>query len=63
MHIKAAMYLAQRQGGYRLTTIADVFALSHYGSVSSAISGVVEEMKSDGGFEKRINIIINRLGP
>ena len=57
------MYLAQRQGGYRLTTIADVFALSHYGSVSSAISGVVEEMKSDGGFEKRINIIINRLDP
>jgi chromosomal replication initiation ATPase DnaA len=60
---KVAMYLAQKQGGYRLTEIADVFALKHCGSVSNAIFGVVKALKSDRNFEKSINAIINRLEP
>jgi chromosomal replication initiation ATPase DnaA len=58
---KVAMYLAQKQGGYRLTEIADVFALKHCGSVFNAISGVVKELKSDRNFEKSIKAITNRL--
>jgi putative transposase len=60
---KVAMYLAQNKGGLRLTEIANIFGLKHYGGVSNAIYGVVKELELDGGFEKSVNSIINRFDP
>lgn len=36
------MYLAQKQGDYRLQEIAAFFGLAHYGSVSCAIFQITE---------------------
>ena len=60
---KAAMYLAQRVGGYRLTEIAQAFGLSHYGGVSHAIFSIKQQIDEDQRLAKNINTIINRLDP
>jgi REP-associated tyrosine transposase len=56
---KAAMYLAQRVGGYRLTEIAEEFGLRHYGGVSYAAQAVKVELETDRKMQKIVNGIIN----
>ena len=60
---KVAMYLCAVKGGYTLTAIADYFGLSHYGSVSSPIHQVKEQLAENGRMSRKLNTIINRLDP
>ena len=60
---KVAMHLAQRQGGYRLTEIARVFGLKHYGGVSSAVYRIEKALESDKSLNKMIKDIIKRFDP
>lgn len=60
---KIAMYLAQYLGGYRLTEIAKVFGLKHYGGVSNAIYMIKQEMGLDIKMSRSVNSIINRFDP
>ena len=60
---KLAMYLAQRIGDYRLTEIAKVFSLTHYGGVSNAINSIKQDISSDPQLQQSVDAIINRFDP
>ena len=60
---KVAMYIAQKYGDYKLTKIAHVFGLKHYGSVSYAIINVSKTVQIDTALACIINHIITRLDP
>ena len=60
---KIAMYLAQHIGGHRLTEIARVFGLRHYGGVSNAIYMLCKQLDDDTKLQRAINTIINRFDP
>ena len=60
---KAAMYLVQRIGDYRLVEIASYFGLQHYGSVAASIHAIKNEMKKNKKLVKKFNNIIKRFDP
>ncbi len=60
---KIAMYLLQRVGDYRLTEIAEIFGLNHYGGISNAIYTVRQEIEHDSNLKDSINSVINRFDP
>lgn len=58
---KIAMYIAQKHGDYKLNEIAQAFDLKHYGSVSSAISCVAENLKTDLVLSGNIKCIVDAI--
>ena len=58
-----SMYLAQHVGAHRLTDIAKVFGLKHYGGVSNAIYTFKQALQKNVKLRRDVNTIINRLDP
>ena len=53
----------QRVGDCRLTEVAEVFGLNHYGGVSNAIYMVYLEIERDSDLHDSIYSVINRFEP
>ena len=55
---KAAMYLCQQRGDYKLKAIATAFGLKRYGSVSAIIGNFKRDMEGDKALAKKVNRLI-----
>ncbi len=58
---KAALYFANKHGGYQLSELATIFGFKNYGGVSHAIHTFSQEVKRDSERKKQLDRIVEKM--